>query len=1187
MEEFNLNVDRASIEEQNETKQSDSAENFQKFMYNLFERNGVINDLRAYLRGHIVDVLKCARTGTPLECQKHFAQRLELTYQAMNMLISEYLLRLEFNYTLSVFVSEIPLANMVFGFAKTLMDHSSDDYSGLRLKENDVWSIINYLGIKCDSEYASRIVYLYRSREDIPLLMCIIQCNAKYQIEEGIEKEHPSKESVASIKASDTEDGSTDCSRYAPMEESCKHYAYCKTCQDNIKKVKGRYKEKKESFVESLNESQNNPINTELMMRNIDLMEKSLLDEMFKQLKEVYETEVQMLREEEEKKRKRLLAGHAQQLQEKCDELEETYRSREAKLETNIREKKKFLWGLARSLRDQHAHVARAMTHLKQETDRLRLKEENLRVKVAEAETLLRERAEEMRTQISNELVTLSRHLDTMRTEREAINKERDELQQLKISKNSNNIDKDLGSRYDSLRDEISILKRYIESNKLKCTAEKSTITDSGDVHVLNNSNDVGCDRSDGKVKDSNVVNDLKRLKNVNFCQASVYDVKREPSRDRGESSSRRTIESEFRYVERLLRLQEENNRLRMISQQACAISQAPLMCPSQRYNHEPAPGVMRSEPGYTRISPSGASNASHVAHHQGSGEELSWFATTRPRVLLPGDLVPFIGVVASRIGADTRAKYPQRASPARRDPPAPRDPPGSRGRSRDSELLGNTDDVPGLIPDEPRIVRMSRDDHPSPAPPPTETSHSAPRAARRKLKSNETKLPRRASHTDECPSSVLREAKLRLRKLEIEAEAVQMSYLQFRGRSSQEKNRAGPRLGTALGLDTKRSKSLQQVNSQDKLEFERKQIEEDLKRDIDKHLKQYATKLDVIDTRFKNRTTSSIAAAPVPAGHSALQDNELNNYLETPLSEFRKYYQTDRILRNGNANARKQNIDLDAQNNSSDIGSVPSKDNVVHSSADIDEINRVKVIEKQSGDYNNEEDNELAKETLNSEILIDNEKSKTMMLSAVTKSVSDDTKADEVLNEIIETNSLMIETVQAVPISEGDVKTQCIETVPSAEPIEINITDNNLLRVEIESEDVGNKDSKTEMSVLVSPQSEVDYSLSPRMTILVSPKRGIPGESTYKLADPDLEGSANVLDSIFKANDEAASSVDLQIELEKEGDSLSEGRTGDKDYGDDFSADVDNYNSRSSDFEIDSPVSLPKTYEDEQFWDS
>lgn len=63
MEEFNLNVDRASIEESNETKQSDSAENFQKFMYNLFERNGVINDLRAYLRGHIVDVLKCARTG--------------------------------------------------------------------------------------------------------------------------------------------------------------------------------------------------------------------------------------------------------------------------------------------------------------------------------------------------------------------------------------------------------------------------------------------------------------------------------------------------------------------------------------------------------------------------------------------------------------------------------------------------------------------------------------------------------------------------------------------------------------------------------------------------------------------------------------------------------------------------------------------------------------------------------------------------------------------------------------------------------------------------------------------------------------------------------------------------------------------------------------------------------------------
>lgn len=42
---------------------SDSLDNFQKFIYEIFEKNGVLNDLRAYLRGHIIDVLKNAQTG--------------------------------------------------------------------------------------------------------------------------------------------------------------------------------------------------------------------------------------------------------------------------------------------------------------------------------------------------------------------------------------------------------------------------------------------------------------------------------------------------------------------------------------------------------------------------------------------------------------------------------------------------------------------------------------------------------------------------------------------------------------------------------------------------------------------------------------------------------------------------------------------------------------------------------------------------------------------------------------------------------------------------------------------------------------------------------------------------------------------------------------------------------------------
>lgn len=42
---------------------TDSIDTFQSFIYELFEKNGILNDLRAYLRGHIVNVLKSAQTG--------------------------------------------------------------------------------------------------------------------------------------------------------------------------------------------------------------------------------------------------------------------------------------------------------------------------------------------------------------------------------------------------------------------------------------------------------------------------------------------------------------------------------------------------------------------------------------------------------------------------------------------------------------------------------------------------------------------------------------------------------------------------------------------------------------------------------------------------------------------------------------------------------------------------------------------------------------------------------------------------------------------------------------------------------------------------------------------------------------------------------------------------------------------
>lgn len=49
--------------ESNLNENKNNPEEFQRFIYELFNKNGILNDLRAYLRGHIVDILKHAEIG--------------------------------------------------------------------------------------------------------------------------------------------------------------------------------------------------------------------------------------------------------------------------------------------------------------------------------------------------------------------------------------------------------------------------------------------------------------------------------------------------------------------------------------------------------------------------------------------------------------------------------------------------------------------------------------------------------------------------------------------------------------------------------------------------------------------------------------------------------------------------------------------------------------------------------------------------------------------------------------------------------------------------------------------------------------------------------------------------------------------------------------------------------------------
>ncbi|KAM3965976.1 uncharacterized protein ACR2FA_012834 [Aphomia sociella] len=958
------------IENKN-AKEHDSAENFQKFIYELFEKNGVLNDLRAYLRGHIVDVLNSAQTGDPPPCQKHFTQRLELTYQALNILVAEYLLRLEFSYSLSVFVSEIPLANMVFEFAKTLLQNADDANSALRFTDGDVWSILNYLGIKCDSEHAYNVVEMYNSKENLPLLLCILKCMPMYKETINVEPDISSLDSMSSVKSSETLDEKTK--KNGSWRDKCKHYVFCKTCQNRMSHMKDKYMTKTKKMAKTIKETQINPLNVEEFMKNISITEKGLVDEMFQQLKNVYEAEVEMVKVEEEKKTKRSLAKHVTQLQRHRDEMEETFKARESELEKNVEQKKRFLWGLARQLRSQHSQLARAMLALRGEAERLSAKEDSLKTQLLDAETILKKRGEEMRMQISNELVILEGHLESMKKERDSINRERTELQNYKTHPDpplKNSIEnEDLKSHYDLLKNELAILKKYLETTKMepKCVIERATITDLNGVNskiniVLNNEEaDRITLRSDSEERiraPNQVVNDLKKQKNVNFSQFNLDEVYRQRSRDRSRSSASSEAGDaaerdrdydcnrgrDYNHVpdynarcdhvscDIVQHLRDENDSLKdfakqqrthiddLTSQQARL--QAELTAVRSRADAarpRTAPAFM---PRYSclpeRLNMSASANT--FGWRKGAGEELSVFSEARPRVLLPGDALPFLGVLRdARDGRrhlinQWRALRRSSMSSTRRPPSVAMRPPSAKSATYDMSAkappphlgpprhqTGNdptvgvdpTDRINPHCQDDAELAEGSSENIPYPAMGCKDIKRIDPNKTREK-----------------SPNSVLREAKLRLRKLEIEAEAVEKSYLDFRKRQTERREdrmnyeeKDNSLLKDVGDLGIKRSKSLHKIENDYRFKVENTHNnynEATMKTYFDKYLCEYRPKFNINET-YPKKSNFIEKVHPVPDAFSKIEKNEGNekhNYLETPLIEFRKFYHSEKLRR-------------------------------------------------------------------------------------------------------------------------------------------------------------------------------------------------------------------------------------------------------------------------------------------------
>ncbi|XP_061380830.1 uncharacterized protein LOC116774242 isoform X2 [Danaus plexippus] len=1173
-----------------------SSDNFQKFIYELFDKNGVINDLRAYLRGHIINILKSAETGDLPVCQKNFAQRLELPFQALNILIVEYLLTMEFNYTISVFVSEVPLANMVFNFTKNLLNPETESkVSNLRFDDGDIWSVLNCIGLKCSSEHALKIVEMYKN-EKRPLLFCILKCVSLY---------HGAISDQSSVQSSDA----TDDKVYEPRGPShkCRHYVFCKACQYRVARLKEKYKWNKAKMAKNAKRDNIKTVNVETFMSNVSVLEQNLIDEMFQELKTVYETEMEMVKEEQQKRLKHSIASHALQMQGYKEKMERSFQERETALSQAIQRKKRFLWGLARSLREQHEHLTRAMAAVREQSDRLTQKESSLKTQLEEAENALKKRGEDMRQQISEELVILEEHLENMKRERDSINEQRKEME-----------NEDTKEKYDVIKNEVMALRKYMESVRVKrCVADRGTNTER-EVTVYNN--EVGGKNDWCRVR--HLVNDLKIRKNVNYPQTNfeeVYDVSgrstssealadTEESRNDCRINVRKGGETRGRGNRDQVRDREELGDVRGLDVEEL------------RQENNKLKNFARQQRDYIQ-----------ALVNERDRLERALVAPLRPRTApsLPDSSAgPRIDVSASGLLSRRLAVEERRVVS---DPWRPRHVSNISETSKRRDPLEVSS---GLRPERDLVYHQYGESPPRATyhtfPEPSKSREKSPksmlREAKERLRNSTAKPnPPQPDIREKSPTSTLREAKLRLRKLEIEAEAVEKSYQDYRKRQEMR----GGREGGSHGRDVKIKSH--GIYGRQNYKRDINETSESMKKDFDKYLKEYNT-FDLGRLRFNNKNSVLENVQPIPKCFSNRRDV---NYLETPMTEFRKYYQVERDgdklnkdsnsggaadisdpemsevtekshgyknkndnllsrhITNNNLITNDANLEKDSRKTSPDIQrpeqTIDNRCNKDNGNKFIDdniEISPKDNTREQSSPRKidsypkTKQQNKYEKSPINDVVLSPEPKSIDKLSENHTKEI----KSPKKFTIIDEPTDLIDENIK-IQITENNIKVY-------NNAIEENEDKNNLLLVEVENEQE-NVIAPENHEFLVVIESSVDnrdldaeqkYPIS----VVVSPKNTGPKDMLTPRGYSRRLSLDTQKDAVLSYDsDKKLSSIDLDPELSKgKVESISEVGKDSDEYLDDFSADVDNYNN-TSDNGKNSPISLPRTSEDDRFWES
>ncbi|KAI5640262.1 hypothetical protein NE865_07361 [Phthorimaea operculella] len=586
------------------------------------------------------------------------------------------------------------------------------------------------------------------------------------------------------------------------------------------------------------------------------------------------------------------------------------------------------------------------MIAVKYHTQRLKAKEENLMSQLAEVESLMQDRnqTQDMQINIASELTDLQRQLDLVKRERESVNREKSELEHLRQEMASQHADIDIDeidavsdtawSNFDILKTELKMLRklndgppsemRHISEDRTELGVIRSATLVSRSTEVLNNDKEVKVVREEDRLKNTQVVNDFKKQKNVNFSVpqdnpehemvAEHHYPMEEPRRPEDDALEHLAQENER--LRDLARQQQEQ-----VSQLSERMAQLEAKLNANNANQSrfipPAPSTPPTQLEIPNVNISVPEQPVPMAANGwrccGGGEETARVLNIPPRVFVPGDNVPFIGIVHDRHEPKrlmNQWRCARRASPLRaRRSPSPR-PSSIEGDTRDKyedqmeqPAQRNVQFQSPKQENEANLGSNSPKQQPTEpfdVPPTTpqfggQIRGKSPKSVLREAKEKLRTFPNNPTQREDTsgtksPTTVLREAKQRLRKLEIEAEAVEKSYMDYRKRQNEMKERdSTPVKEEAVVTKDVDERAPKLIN------WNLPDNQNSVKGEINSFLQGYRQNLNSIDDPQFPIKPATAKTKPIPEIFSPLNEKggkkSPTDYLEAPMAEFQKYY--------------------------------------------------------------------------------------------------------------------------------------------------------------------------------------------------------------------------------------------------------------------------------------------------------